>query len=288
MADRPAGAPPDPGPARAAAHLADRWPDIPRVAVVLGSGLGAFADRMAGIVAVDYAEIPGFPRTTVSGHKGRLVYGRVAGHPVAAMQGRLHLYEGIGSDEVTYGVRTLAAAGLRTLILTTASGGINRHYAPGDIMLIEDQVNYQFRQPPRSIMATAAAGAGPHWRGSGAVYSPRLLARAHQVARDIGEHHIHRGVFAGMLGPTYETPAEVRMSGRFGADAVSMSTVLEATTAHQLGLEVLGISAIVNPAAGLSDGPLNHEEVLEGARAMEGRLLAFLEALIPVLDDEAR
>jgi purine-nucleoside phosphorylase len=263
---------------RAVLDLRRRFPDPPDVAVVLGSGLGAFADRLDDATAVDYGDIPDFPRTTVIGHKGRLVFGRRGGRSVVAMQGRLHLYEGIPADAVTFGVRTLAALGVPTLVLTTASGGIHRHYAAGDIMLIEDQVNMQMRR-----VDDLESPAAPAWRGPGPIYSPELLAKALAVAHGMGEHRIHRGVFGGMLGPNYETPAEVRMLRALGADAVSMSTVLEAVAARNAGMQVVGISAIVNPAAGISATPLNHDEVLEMAKEMEGRLLAFLAALIPAL-----
>lgn len=265
---------------RAVGVLRQRISGVPHVAVVLGSGLGAFADRLDGASPVDYADIPDFPRPTVAGHKGRLVFGGVGGRRVVAMQGRLHLYEGMDADAVTFGVRTLAALGVPTLILTTASGGIHRHYEPGDIMLIEDQINLQMRGVPGLGHAPPAEAA---WRAPGPVYSPVLIRRALAVAHAMGEHRIHRGVFGGMMGPNYETPAEVRMLRALGADAVSMSTVLESVVARAAGMEVLGISAIVNPAAGISPTPLNHEEVLEAAKGMEQRLLAYLAALIPAL-----
>jgi purine-nucleoside phosphorylase len=269
--------------------LAGRRPAAPEIAVVLGSGLGAFADRLEGADPVPYGDIPGLPRPTVSGHQGRLVFGTLGGRRLVCMQGRLHLYEGIGPAEVTFGVRVFAGLGVRILVLTTASGGIHRHYRPGDIMLIEDQVNIQMRNPVVVDGRPGAPrdGAGDAWSHSGPVYSPRLLQVARDVAREIGEHHLHRGVFGGVLGPSYETPAEVRMLRALGADAVSMSTVLESITARSLGLEVLGISAIVNAASGLTDAPLNHEEVLEGAKQMEERLLRYLGALVPRLTPDA-
>jgi len=263
---------------RAVAALRQRIPVVPEVAVVLGSGLGTFADTLQGATAVDYADIPDFPRTTVIGHKGRLVFGTVGQRRVVAMQGRLHLYEGLDAGAVTFGVRVLAALGVSTLILTTASGGIHRHFEAGDIMLIEDQINLQLRGVPGIGNGDLPAAA---WRAPGAIYSPRLLQHALGVANAMGEHRVHRGVFGGVMGPNYETPAEVRMLRFLGADAVSMSTVLESVAARAAGMEVLGISAIVNPAAGISPTPLNHDEVLDMARGMEARLLAFLAALIP-------
>lgn len=270
---------PGDGVAAAVAALRSRIDDTPAVAVVLGSGLGAFADGLDEAAAVPYEEIPDFPRPTVSGHAGRLVFGRIGDVPVVAMQGRLHLYEGISAEAVTFGVRVFAALGVPILLLTTASGGVNRHYVPGDIMVIEDQLNLQMTLP--AVAAVGRSATPGVWRRSGPVYDRELVRRARAVARDLGLHNVHQGVFAGMLGPTYETPSEVRMAAALGADAISMSTVLEATTAHALGMRVIGISAIVNPAAGMSDGPLNHEEVLEGARRMQGRLLRYLEQLVP-------
>ncbi len=269
----------------AAEALRAKIGETPRVAVVLGSGLGGFADGLEAAVPIDYGNIPHFPVPTVSGHAGRLVFGRLGDCAVVAMQGRLHLYEGITADAVTFGVRVFAALGVPVLLLTTASGGINRHYAPGDIMIIEDQLNLQMTLP--AAAAVTRAGEAGAWRRSGPVYDRDLVEVARAVAARLAFGNVHRGVFAGMLGPTYETPAEVRMAARLGADAISMSTVLEALTARALGMKVAGISAIVNPAAGLSEGPLNHEEVLEGARKMQGQLLTYLKALVPELGAHA-
>lgn len=270
---------------RAVAELRHRIPVAPEVAVVLGSGLGAFADTLQGATAIDYADIPDFPRTTVIGHQGRLVFGTIGTRRVVAMQGRLHLYEGLDAGIVTFGVRTLAALGVPTLILTTASGGIHRHYAAGDIMLIEDQINLQMRGIPGLGNGALPANS---WRAPGPIYSQGLLRQALDIARGIGEHRVHRGVFGGVMGPNYETPSEVRMLRALGADAVSMSTVLEAIAARAAGMEVLGMSAIVNPAAGISLTPLNHHEVLEMAKEMEARLLTFLSALVKGLAPTGR
>jgi purine-nucleoside phosphorylase len=198
---------------------------------------------------------------------------------VVALQGRQHLYEGRSPVEVTFAVRVLARLGVKVLVLTTASGGIHRHMKPGDFMLIEDQVSLQMR----SLSPAPPPPGGLLWAAGEPIYSPQLVARALEVAQRLGLSGIHRGVFCGMLGPTYETPAEVRMTARLGADAISMSVVLEAQAARSLGLEVLGISAIVNVAAGLKGGPLDHEEVLHGAQQMQGPFLAFLSALVPEL-----
>jgi purine-nucleoside phosphorylase len=268
--------------AGAAAHLRSAWSHSPQVAVVLGSGLGRFADILENAQPIPYEQIPGFPRTTVIGHAGRLVLGRLGETWVLAMQGRLHLYEGLPAEAVTFGIQVFAALGVRVVLLTTASGGIHRHFRGGDLMIIEDQLNFQFALPPGDLLIqnetarTVSSCAGP-------IYSPRLVEVARRVAIAMGLTNVHRGVFAGMLGPTYETPAEVRMAARLGADAISMSVILEALVARSLGLEVVGISAIVNVAAGLLDVPLNHEEVLEGARAMEPVVVAYLTGLVPEL-----
>lgn len=270
------------GVAGAVRHLESVWPAAPDVAVVLGSGLGRFAATLEDAIPVPYEEIPGFPRTTVVGHTGRLVLGRLGGTRVLAMQGRLHLYEGLPAEAVTFGVRVIAAFGTRVLLLTSASGGINRHYKAGDLMILDNHINFQMRLPPRDLLVgaepvrTLAACRPP-------IYSPRLIAIARRVARSLGLTNVHQGTFAGMLGPTYETPAEVRMAAQLGADAISMSIILEALAARELGMEVAGISAIVNVAAGLSDLPLNHEEVLEGAKGMEPMMVAYLQALVPEL-----
>jgi purine-nucleoside phosphorylase len=265
----------------AAAFLAGLIEERPGVAVVLGSGLGDFADGLKTPLVVPYEEIPGFPRPTVAGHAGRLVFGELSGCQVVAMQGRLHLYEGLPVEDITFGVRVFAALEIPVLLLTTASGGVNRRYRPGDIMIIEDQLNFQMRRP--GFTKTPEDTGGTLWRRSGPIYSPRLVTLARRVAAHLGIAGVHTGVFAGMLGPTYETPAEVQMTARFGADAISMSTVLEAIAARERGMEVAGVSAIVNPAAGLSAGPLNHEQVLEGARKMQAVLLRYLRALVPEL-----
>jgi purine-nucleoside phosphorylase len=263
----------------AARVLRARWTAEPRVAVVLGSGLGAFADELSDAVALDYAEIPGFARSTVEGHAGRLVCGAVAGVPVAAMQGRFHYYEGYDWPEVTFPVRVLALAGVRALVLTNAAGGLNNSLTQGSLMLICDHLNLMGANPLR----------GPNDERFGArfpdmsdVYDREFQELAVHEAQAMGLQ-LRRGIYAALSGPSYETPAEIRMLRALGADAVGMSTVPEAIIARQMGLKVLGLSCITNMAAGVLDQPINHAEVMEtGARVRE-TFTELLRRVIPNL-----
>lgn len=270
--------------AEAASVLRARTGVSPRVAVVLGSGLGAFADEIDGALPVPYGEIPHFPVPTAPGHAGRLVFGRIGAVPVVAMQGRVHLYEGLPVERVTFGTRVFAALGVRTLLLTTASGGIHRHHEPGDFMVIEDQLNLQGVVAPAWLAAAegAAGDGGPHDRAP--LYDPRLVRAALATAHGLGLSRVHCGVFCGLMGPTYETPAEIRMLARLGADAVSMSTVWEAQVARALGLSVAGISVIANKAAGIHQGVLDHVDVLAVMTEAAPVFVGYLKALVPVLD----
>lgn len=269
---------------RAAAVLTARVGVRPRVAVVLGSGLGAFAEDLADAHPVPYGDIPHFPVPTAPGHAGRLVFGSVGEVPVVAMQGRVHLYEGLPAERVTFGIQLFAALGVRTLLLTTASGGIHRHHEPGDFMVIEDQINLQGVRAPEWLAAGEAARGGEWPRGSRPLYAPRLVKAALATAHGLGLERVHCGVFCGLMGPTYETPAEIRMLARLGADAVSMSTVWEAQVARRLGLQVAGISVIANKAAGIHDGALNHVDVLAVMTEAAPVFVGYLKALVPVLD----
>lgn len=253
---------------------------VPRVALVLGSGLGGYADGLAGRTAVPYERIPGFPKATVAGHAGRLVLGTVGETPVVAQQGRLHVYEGWSAAQVTFPLRVMYALGARVLLLTNAAGGVNRNFRIGDFMLIEDQVNFQFRSPLR--------GAGPlvdsdRFVDMARAFSPRLTRLAEDAARAHAIPGVRRGVYWGNLGPAYETPAEVRMAGGLGGDAVGMSTVPEVVTASHLGMETVGIACISNAAAGLSDSPLTHDEVIAVTDARRAEFTRFLDIVIPQL-----
>jgi purine-nucleoside phosphorylase len=238
----------------------------PRIAIVLGSGLGGFADDFEETVAIPYEEIPGFVRSTAEGHAGRLVIGKVDSVPVLAMQGRVHYYEGYSLEEVTFPVRTFGLLGIKTLILTNAAGGINVQLTQGALMVISDHLNLMGSNPLRGPNDERF---GPRFPDMSAVYSPELQELVIDEAKAIGTE-VRRGIYGALSGPNYETPAEIHLLRSLGADAVGMSTVPEAIVARHMGLEVLGISCITNMAAGISDEPINHEEVMEtGERVRE-------------------
>jgi len=230
----------------------------PRIALVLGSGLGSFADDFEEAVTIPYEEIPGFVRSTAQGHAGQLVVGKIENVPVLAMQGRVHYYEGYSLEEVTFPVRTFGLLGVKTLVLTNAAGGINVQLTQGALMVISDHVNLMGVNPLRGPNDERF---GPRFPDMSAVYSPELQELVVDEARAIGVE-VRRGIYGGLSGPSYETPAEIHLLRALGADAVGMSTVPEAIVARHMGLEVLGISCITNMAAGISDEPINHEEVM--------------------------
>ncbi|HEX2271366.1 MAG TPA: purine-nucleoside phosphorylase, partial [Pyrinomonadaceae bacterium] len=225
----------------------------PRIAIVLGSGLGAFADDFEEAVRIPYEEIPGFPRSTVGGHTGRLVAGKVDGVPLLAMQGRVHYYEGYSLEEVTFPVRTFKLLDIKTLVLTNASGGINVQLTQGGLMVITDHLNLMGDNPLRGPNDERF---GPRFPDMSAVYSPALQELVVEEAKAIGVE-VRRGIYGGLSGPSYETPAEIHLLRTLGADAVGMSTVPEAIVARQMNMEVLGISCITNMAAGIGDEPID-------------------------------
>ncbi|MEM7435104.1 MAG: purine-nucleoside phosphorylase [Myxococcota bacterium] len=257
----------------AGAFVAERVA-TPEVAMVLGSGLGAFADTLGDAKVIPYVEIPHMPLSEVAGHAGNLVVGTCQGKPVAAMQGRFHLYEGYTVNEVVFGVRLMAALGARTLIVTNAAGGISSSLAPGDLMVISDQLNLT-----GSSLVGESVAAGPRFVDMTEAFDPTLRGVAIEVAEAQGVS-LAEGVYAGLLGPAYETPAEVRMLRTLGADAVGMSTVLEVIAARQQGMRVLGISCITNLASGISGAPLSHEEVTETAAAVKPRFEGLLNGVM--------
>jgi len=230
----------------------------PRIALVLGSGLGGFADDFEDAVGIPYEEIPGFMRSTAEGHAGRLVIGKVDSIPVVAMQGRVHYYEGYSLEEVTFPIRTFKLLGVKTLILTNASGGINVQLNQGALMVISDHLNLMGDNPLRGRNDERF---GPRFPDMTAVYSRDLQELVIEEANAIGVE-VRRGIYGALSGPSYETPAEIHLLRNLGADAVGMSTVPEAIVARHMGVEVLGISCITNMAAGISDEPINHEEVI--------------------------
>src|SRR5829696_1097507 len=230
----------------------------PRIAIVLGSGLGGFADDFEEPEAIPYEEIPGFVRSTAEGHAGRLVVGRVDSVPVVAMQGRVHYYEGYSFEEVTFPIRTFKLLGIKTLILTNAAGGINVQLTQGALMVLSDHLNMMGDNPLRGRNDERF---GPRFPDMTAVYSRDLQELVVEEANEIGVE-VRRGIYGALSGPSYETPAEIHLLRNLGADAVGMSTVPEAIVARHMGLEVLGISCITNMAAGIGDEPINHEEVM--------------------------
>ena len=253
-----------------------------RVALVLGSGLGAFADELEDAVAVPYEEIPGFARPTVEGHAGRLVVGRAGGAAVAAMQGRFHFYEGYTLEEVTFPVRVLGLLGAKSLVLTNAAGGLNNSYEQGALILISDHLNLMGTNP---LLGRNDERFGPRFPDMTEVYDREYQEAAIAEAREMGLE-LRRGIYAALTGPSYETPAEIRMLRLLGADAVGMSTVPEAIVARQMGVRVLGLSCITNMAAGVLDKPINHEEVIETGERVRETFAELLRRVIPKLSSQ--
>jgi purine-nucleoside phosphorylase len=249
---------------------------IPDVAVVLGSGLGDFANRLSAPVSIDYGDLPHWPASKVIGHEGRLVVGSLAGKRVAALSGRAHFYEGHDLRTVTFAARVIGRLGVRTLILTNAAGGINVNLKPGTLMVMDDHINLLGTNP---LVGPNEDRFGARFPDMSEVYSKRLRAIADDVAKAQGLT-IGHGVYVALHGPSYETPAEIRYLRAIGADAVGMSTVPEAIVARHMGLDVLGISCITNAAAGVLPEPLNHDEVMEVARRVRGAFAALLEGII--------
>ena len=255
----------------------------PRIALVLGSGLGGFADEFEEAVAIPYEDIPGFVRSTAQGHAGRLVVGKIDSVPVLAMQGRVHYYEGYSLEEVTFPVRTFGLLGVKTLVLTNAAGGIDVQLTQGVLMVISDHVNLMGVNPLRGPNDERF---GPRFPDMSAVYSPELQELVVDEAKAIGAE-VRRGVYGGLSGPSYETPAEIHLLRALGADAVGMSTVPEAIVARHMGLEVLGISCITNMAAGISDEPINHEEVMATGDRVRETFAELLRRVIGAINNRA-
>lgn len=261
--------------------IQSRTPLKPQVGIILGSGLGALADEASEATHIPYSEIPHFHGTTVEGHSGQLTVGTLQGIPVVFLQGRFHRYEGYPMDEVVFPTRVICALGIHTMVLTNASGGVNTRYRPGDIMLIEDHINLMYDNP---LMGPNIAELGPRFPDLTEAYSRSCLENLEQTAKELGIA-TSRGVYAGVLGPTYETPAEVRMLRVLGADAVGMSTIPEAIAANHLGVRVAGVSSITNLAAGLSGRKLTHQEVVENAKLGAGKVQKLLQNALPRLAD---
>ncbi|HEV2147176.1 MAG TPA: purine-nucleoside phosphorylase [Longimicrobiaceae bacterium] len=260
------------------AFLRERFTRAPHAVLVLGSGLGGMADEIEDPVRIPFGDIPGFPWRTqeLAGHAGALVAGRLEGVEVAAMQGRFHLYEGWAPEDVALPVRALAALGARTLVVTNAAGGVRPGFRPGDLMLIADHLNFMWRNP----LIGAVVPGEERFPDMSDPYDAAFRRIAEEVALELGIPLV-QGVYAALLGPSYETPAEVRMLARIGADAVGMSTVPEVLVARALRIRVLGISCITNLAAGLGGQKLSHDEVMEVGAAVRDRLAALVRGVLP-------
>lgn len=261
----------------AAAFLLSQTKLRPRVGLVLGSGLGGFADGLSEAVRIPYTQIPSFPMSTAIGHAGQMVIGRADGIPVVAMQGRVHPYEGYSPAEVAFPVRVFGRIGVRAVILTNAAGGINLEYKQGALVLITDHINLQGHNP---LVGPNDDRFGPRFPDMTYAYDREYQKVALEAARKLGKS-LYRGIYAGLLGPSYETPAEIRYLRTIGADLVGMSTIPEVIAARHMGIKVLAISCVTNMAAGILDQPLNHEEVLETAERVRGDFAALLTAVIP-------
>jgi purine-nucleoside phosphorylase len=263
----------------AAAAVRSRCGALPETAIVLGSGLGDFADTLTESVATPYEDLPHWPASNVIGHAGRLVIGTVKGKRIAALSGRAHFYEGHDLTTVVFATRVMSRIGVRHVILTNAAGGINTGFAQGALMIIDDHINLLGSNP---LVGPNDERFGPRFPDMSQIYSKRLRALADEAARVKGIPVTH-GIYIAVHGPSYETPAEIRAFRMLGADAVGMSTVPEAIAACHMGMEVLGISCITNMAAGVLPEPLDHKEVMMTARRVRGSFIALLEGIIETL-----
>lgn len=261
----------------AASVLRARFEQQPLAAVVLGSGLGAFADTLENARALPYEEIPHFPRATVVGHAGTAVSGTLAGVPIIALSGRAHGYEGHSPQEVVFATRVLCRLGIRALVLTNASGCVRPDWKPGDLMRIDDHLNLSGRNP---LVGPNDSRLGPRFPDLTRAWDPRLGEELQACAEGLGME-LRAGTYACVMGPSYETPAEIRMLRTLGADAVGMSTVPEAIAAAHMGVPVAGIACLTNMAAGILDKPLSHAEVTETANLARDRFIALLAAFVP-------
>ena len=252
----------------------------PRVAVVLGSGLGGLAEVLADSTEIPYAEIPGWPQSTAAGHAGKLVFGKLGSLDVAVMSGRAHLYEGYTPAQVAFGVRVLGRLGVRAMVFTNAAGGLNLDFHRGGLVLISDHINLQGSNP---LAGPNDETLGPRFPDMSEAYSERYRMIAREVAAELGIH-VRDGVYAAVLGPSFETPAEIRFLRTIGADLVGMSTVAEVIAARHMGMKVLALSCVTNMAAGLWFDKVSHEEVLATGAMVRDTLVTFLKALLPRLD----
>ena len=261
---------------QSAAFIRSKIEMKPEIAAVLGSGLGVLADEVEDAVEINYADIPHFPVSTVEGHAGKLVIGKLEGKAVMVMKGRFHYYEGYGMDEVAFPIRVMKLLGINNLLVTNAAGGINKKFEPGDLMLIKDHIKFFSESPLRGKNIEAF---GPRFNDMSDCYTAALRETAKEIAYGLGLV-LQEGVYGFMPGPSYETPAEIKMLDVLGADAVGMSTVPEVIVATHAGMKILGISCISNMAAGILDQPLHHEEVMETAESVKEKFLTLVRAII--------
>jgi purine-nucleoside phosphorylase len=262
---------------RAAKFIQSKTKLRPKIGLILGSGLGAFADELSSATRIPYSKIPGFPRSTVVGHAGHLVIGKSGNLPVAVMQGRVHLYEGYSAKEVAFPMRVLGRLGIRAVIVTNAAGAINLEYSQGALVVIRDHMNLQGVNP---LTGANDDRFGVRFPDMAQAYSKDYRSATLAEAKRLGLH-AHEGVYAALAGPSFETPAEIRYFKTIGADLVGMSTVPEVIVARHMGIRVLGISCVTNMAAGISDQPLTHEEVMETGERVKGEFVALLRTVIP-------
>jgi len=261
----------------AAQFLLSQTPLRPQIGLVLGSGLGAFADELSQATRIPFAQIPAFPRSTAVGHAGQMVTGKIDGIAVAAMQGRVHLYEGYSAKEVAFPMRVFGRMGIRAVVLTNAAGGINLEYKQGALVILTDHLNLQGQNP---LVGPNDDRFGPRFPDMTQAYWKPYRASALEAARKLGKT-VYQGVYAGLLGPSYETPAEIRYLRTIGADLVGMSTISEVIAARHMGIKVLAISCVTNMAAGILDQIISHEEVLETGERVKGDFVALLRAVLP-------
>ncbi|HAE92779.1 MAG TPA: purine-nucleoside phosphorylase [Tissierella sp.] len=258
--------------------IVSRTDYLPKIGLVLGSGLGSLADKIQNPIIIKYDEIPGFPKSTVEGHAGQLVIGELSNKIVVAMQGRFHFYEGYNLKDVTFPIRVMIQLGIESLIVTNAAGGVNTEFIPGDLMIINDHINFSGQNP---LIGENLNAFGPRFVDMSKAYNREYIKIAKKTGEKLGLN-LKRGVYMWFTGPTYETPAEVKLARNLGADAVGMSTVPEVIVANHQGIKVLGISCITNMAAGILDQPLNHEEVIETSMKVKDN---FEKLLIEIINN---
>ena len=268
----------------AAQSVLTRAPLRPQIGLVLGSGLGGFADSLTDATRIPYAEIPAFPRSTAIGHAGQMVIGKAGTVPVAVMQGRVHLYEGYSAEQVAFPTRVFGRMGILAVILTNAAGGINLNFQQGALVLIRDHINLQGANP---LAGPNDDRFGVRFPDMTHAYTKPYRELAQEEARKLGMT-LHEGVYAALLGPSYETPAEINYLRGIGADLVGMSTAFEVIAARHMGIKVLAISCVTNMAAGILDQPLSHQEVMETGERVKTRFEALLRAVLPRIENESK